>query len=246
LGKIVGEKMTEKENQPENLYEIGLEIARLISDDKILQEFRDQCKYFVNNYNFEYFKIPDYPKPPVSFQTKEIMRSFFPKPEYSKQKIDDKLNKAANFVLFSVIHDKVLLPGVSTIINNGIWDDEDFHKWPDLCLLWEIIEDIWENTTIQKGIFLTFETLKSYFQEDTKPPGNAVDDKELTIITELADGTDKTCSQVEIEAATSIKRGTVKDKLIRLEKIGLVHRPLGKRKGYQITDKGREIAKRNQ
>ncbi|MCX5632181.1 MAG: hypothetical protein NTW93_00660 [Phycisphaerae bacterium] len=74
----------------------------------------------------------------------------------------------------------------------------------------------------------------------------AVDDKELTILIELNAGDNKTFSQVEITASTSIKRGTLKDKLLRLEKIGLVHRPLGKRKGYQITDKGREIAKRHQ
>ena len=74
----------------------------------------------------------------------------------------------------------------------------------------------------------------------------AIDDKELTILVELAESSDKTSIQVEIEAATSIKRGTLKDKLQRLESIGLIHRPLGKRKGYQITDKGREIANRNQ
>ena len=74
----------------------------------------------------------------------------------------------------------------------------------------------------------------------------AVDDKELTILVELAEGTDKTFSQVEIEAATSIKRGTLKEKLQRLESISLIHRPLGERSGYQITDKGREIANRNQ
>lgn len=74
----------------------------------------------------------------------------------------------------------------------------------------------------------------------------AVDDKELTILIELNAGENKTFSQVEIEASTSIKRGTIKDKLPRLEEIGLIHRPLGKRKGYQITDKGRKIAKRHQ
>ncbi len=74
----------------------------------------------------------------------------------------------------------------------------------------------------------------------------AIDDKELTILVELAEVKDKTYSQVEIGASTSIKRGTLKDKLQRLEKIGLVYRPLGKRKGYRITDKGREIANRNQ
>jgi predicted transcriptional regulator len=74
----------------------------------------------------------------------------------------------------------------------------------------------------------------------------AVDDKELTILIELNAGDNKTFSQVEIGASTSIKRGTIKDKLPRLEKIGLIYRPLGKRKGYQITDKGREIAKRHQ
>jgi DNA-binding MarR family transcriptional regulator len=74
----------------------------------------------------------------------------------------------------------------------------------------------------------------------------AIDDKELTILAELAEGSDKTYSQIEIHAATSIPRGTIKDKLPRLENIGLIHRPLGKRKGYQITDKGREIAKRNE
>ena len=74
----------------------------------------------------------------------------------------------------------------------------------------------------------------------------AIDDKELTILVELAEISDKTSIQAEIEAATSIKRGTLKDKLQRLESIGLIHRPLGKRKGYQITDKGREIANRNQ
>ena len=74
----------------------------------------------------------------------------------------------------------------------------------------------------------------------------AIDDKELTVLADLAEGTDKTFSQVEIEAGTNIKRGTLKDKLQRLETIGLIHRPLGKRSGYQITDKGREIVKRNQ
>jgi DNA-binding MarR family transcriptional regulator len=74
----------------------------------------------------------------------------------------------------------------------------------------------------------------------------AIEDKELTILTELAEGSDKTYSQVEIEAATSIPRGTIKDKLPRLESKGLVHRPLGKRKGYQITDKGREVVHRNE
>jgi len=74
----------------------------------------------------------------------------------------------------------------------------------------------------------------------------AIDDKELTILAELAEGKNKTYVQVEIEAATSIPRGTIKDKLQRLEGVGLIHRPLGKRKGYQITDKGREIAHRNE
>lgn len=74
----------------------------------------------------------------------------------------------------------------------------------------------------------------------------AIDDKELTILTELSEGSNKTYMQIEIEATTSIPRGTIKDKLPRLEKIGLVHRPLGERKGYQITEKGREIVKRNE
>lgn len=73
----------------------------------------------------------------------------------------------------------------------------------------------------------------------------AIDDKELTIIIELAESSDKTFTQVEIAAATNIKRGTLKDKLLRLESLGLVHRPLGERKGYQSTDKGREIANRH-
>jgi DNA-binding MarR family transcriptional regulator len=83
-------------------------------------------------------------------------------------------------------------------------------------------------------------------QENQNQDNIAIDDKELTILAELAEASDKTFSQVEIEAATNIKRGTLKDKLPRLENIGLVHRPLGKRKGYKITDKGRKIANRNQ
>ncbi|MHC4533541.1 MAG: winged helix-turn-helix transcriptional regulator [Planctomycetota bacterium] len=73
-----------------------------------------------------------------------------------------------------------------------------------------------------------------------------VDDKELTILVELSEGIDKTYSQIEIAIATNIPRSTIKDKLSRLEKNGLVHRPLGKRKGYKITNKGQRIAQRNQ
>ena len=73
-----------------------------------------------------------------------------------------------------------------------------------------------------------------------------LDDKELTILIELADNQDKTFSQVKIGAFTNMPQGTIKDKLLRLESIGLVHRPLGERKGYQITPKGRQIAQRNQ
>ncbi len=82
--------------------------------------------------------------------------------------------------------------------------------------------------------------------EDVTKENIPIEDKELTILVDLAEGTDKTCTQIEIEAATKIKRGTIKDKLLRLENIGLVHRPLGKRKGYQITNKGRQVVQRNQ
>ena len=43
--------MNEKGNKIETLYGIGLEVARWIRGDKILKEFRDQCKYFVDEYD---------------------------------------------------------------------------------------------------------------------------------------------------------------------------------------------------
>lgn len=73
-----------------------------------------------------------------------------------------------------------------------------------------------------------------------------IEDKELTILMELNEANEKLLSQTELSAATSIKRGTLKDKLLRLEGVGLVCRPLGKRKGYQITNKGREVCNHNE
>ena len=139
-----------------------------------------------------------------------------------------------------------------TECSNWTWADQ-FAE-----LIWDRISNLDSRTLYEKGDDLKshFEGILRVIQKDldiraNKPQGKGgkdipVDDKELTILAELAEGSDKTYSQVEIEAATSIPRGTIKDKLLRLESIGLIHRPLGKRKGYQITDKGREVAHRNE
>ncbi len=82
--------------------------------------------------------------------------------------------------------------------------------------------------------------------EKHTPNSVPIDDKEFSILVELnGRPPNVTLSQVEIGAATDIPQGTIKDKLPRLEDIGLVHRPLGKRKGYQITSKGKQVAQRN-
>jgi hypothetical protein len=73
----------------------------------------------------------------------------------------------------------------------------------------------------------------------------AVDDDELTILTELNAEQVQTLGRKKLYAITGIKDGTLKDKLRRLENIDLVSRPLGERKGYRITDKGREVVKKS-
>ncbi len=139
----------------------------------------------------------------------------------------------------------VKLPTVLPANNTNRLNKEDFfdlRRWFEIvCQL--VNADIQAHKLEAIGIAedetITIPQIKN--EQDTP-----VDDKELTIITELAEGSDKTFIQVEIAAATGIKRGTLKDKLLRLEQIGLVYRPLGKRKGYKITEKGKEIVKRNE
>ena len=53
-----------------------------------------------------------------------------------------------------------------------------------------------------------------------------------------------TLLQVEIEQASGEPIKTVKSLLPELETLGYVHRPHGSRKGYAITDKGREFLPR--
>lgn len=64
------------------------------------------------------------------------------------------------------------------------------------------------------------------------------DDDEQNIIFELS-GASKLMRQREIARKAKIREGTVKDKLPRLEKLGLADRPKGPRSGYAITDKGK-------
>lgn len=53
-----------------------------------------------------------------------------------------------------------------------------------------------------------------------------------------------TMHQVDIEQASGRPSRIVKDIVPALEKMGYVHRPNGPRKGYAITDKGRELLTR--
>ena len=69
-----------------------------------------------------------------------------------------------------------------------------------------------------------------------------IDDMQRTILEELGGSTVAPLKQVELEASLpSLKRRTIGEKLIELEKLGLVGRPLGKRRGYSITTKGSEL-----
>ncbi len=166
------------------------------------------------------------------------------------------------FALIAAIHDEALdIPACDRLTDRdkddwveSLWKDVSHGgvTWDDLLTYGDRMRNI--NTAFNDmeadlakqsaETKLEIETQEEDRQSETDDI--AIDDKELTIIVELSEGSDKTYSQVEIEAATNIPRGTIKDKLLRLETIELVHRPLGKRKGYQITDKGREIVKRNE
>jgi len=144
----------------------------------------------------------------------------------------------------------IKLPTVPVAYNTNRLKEGDFF---DLRQWFQIVSDL-VGADIKKREKQDISIVEKDIQESVpqqkagqgKMDDIAIDDKELTILTELAGGSDKTFMQIEIEAATSIPRGTIKDKLPRLEKIGLIQRPLGKRKGYQITDIGRVVAHRNE
>jgi len=62
----------------------------------------------------------------------------------------------------------------------------------------------------------------------------------MNILTALSEAK-TTIIQVDIEQASGYPIKTVKSLMPELETLGFVHRPHGKRRGYSITDKGREL-----
>jgi hypothetical protein len=77
-----------------------------------------------------------------------------------------------------------------------------------------------------------------------KPAGEPVNGDEMKILESLARYYPETRTQEDLAADADLSVRTVADALKRLESVGLVCRPLGKKKGFALTDKGLAVARR--
>jgi hypothetical protein len=77
-----------------------------------------------------------------------------------------------------------------------------------------------------------------------KPAAVAVKQEEMKILESLAREHPATVTQEKLAADTGLSEKTVGNALRRLGKIGLTHRPLGKRKGDGLTDRGLSVVRR--